>query len=55
MSGSRLLSLEIPFMAFYGSNQTSIDFLKNWIETSVVPAKIKKQNVVKCMHSGEMQ
>lgn len=50
MSGSTLLSLEIPFMAFYGSNQTPIDFLRNWIRLSVVPAKTKKQNAVKCMH-----
>lgn len=50
MSGSTLLSLETPFMAFYGSNQTPIDFLRNWIRLSVVPAKTKKQNAVKCMH-----
>lgn len=42
MSGSTLLSLEILFMAFYGSNQTPIDFLKNWIRTSVAPAKTKQ-------------
>lgn len=37
-------------MAFYGSSQTPIDFLGNWIRPSVVPAKTKKLYVVKCVH-----
>jgi len=50
MSGSTFLSAEIAILAFYGSNQTPIDFLRNWIRPSVVPAKTKKQNAVKYMH-----